>query len=102
MQLKKIRMLLIVLIATIILSTLTFYGPVIQTAYAQPTINDPNLNAEAVIAGLSFPTSMAFLDENNILILEKEGSVRLVSNGVLQDTHAFAVLICRLSTLLCF
>ena len=91
MQLKKIRMLLIVLIATIIVSTLTFYGPVIQTAYAQPTINDPNLNAEAVAAGLSFPTSMAFLDENNILILEKEGSVRLVSNGVLQDTPVLQI-----------
>jgi aldose sugar dehydrogenase len=84
-------MLLIVLIATIILSTLTFYGPVIQTAYAQPTINDPNLSAEAVVAGLSFPTSMAFLDENNILILEKEGSVRLVSNGVLQDTPVLQI-----------
>ena len=84
-------MILIVLIATIILNTLTFYGPVIQTAYAQPTINDPNLNAEAVVAGLSFPTSMAFLDENNILILEKEGSVRLVSNGVLQDTPVLQI-----------
>jgi glucose/arabinose dehydrogenase len=84
-------MLLIVLIATIILSTLTFYGPVIQTAYAQPTINDPNLSAEAVVAGLSFPTSMAFLDENNFLILEKEGSVRLVSNGVLQDTPVLQI-----------
>lgn len=91
MLLKKIRMLLIVSIATIIVSTLTFYGPVIQTAYAQPTINDPNLSAEAVVTGLSFPTSMAFLDENNILILEKEGSVRLVSNGVLQDTPVLQI-----------
>lgn len=91
MQIKKIRMLLIVLIATIILSTLTFYGPVVQTAYAQPTINDPNLSAEAVVTGLSFPTSMAFLDENNILILEKEGSVRLVSNGVLQNTPVLQI-----------
>ena len=84
-------MLLIVLITTIILSTLTFYGPVIQTAYAQPTINDPNLSAESVVAGLSFPTSMAFLDESNILILEKEGSVRLVSNGVLQETPVLQI-----------
>lgn len=91
MQLKKIRILLIVLITTIILNALTFYGPFIQTAYAQPTINDPNLSAEAVVAGLSFPTSMAFLDENNILILEKEGSVRLVSNGVLQDTPVLQI-----------
>ena len=91
MQLKKNCMLLLVLITTIILSTLTFYGQVLQTAYAQPTINDPNLSAEAVVAGLSFPTSMAFLDENNILILEKEGSVRLVSNGVLQDTPVLQI-----------
>ena len=76
----------------IILSTLMFYSSVIvQPAYAQPTINDPNLSVEAVVAGLSFPTSMAFLDENNILILEKEGSVRLVSNGVLQDTPVLQI-----------
>ena len=89
MPVKRIRMLSVVSTTTIIiiLSTLMFYSSVIvQTAYAQPTINDPNLSAEAVVAGLSFPTSIAFLDENNILILEKEGSVRLVSNGVLQDT----------------
>src|SRR5215217_7299544 len=34
---------------------------------------------------------MAFLDENDILILEKEGSVRLVSNGVLQDTPVLQI-----------
>jgi glucose/arabinose dehydrogenase len=84
-------MLLIISIITIILNTLTFYGQVVQTAHAQPTINDPNLSAEAVVTGLSFPTSMAFLDENNILILEKEGSVRLVSNGVLQDTPVLQI-----------
>jgi glucose/arabinose dehydrogenase len=95
MPVKRIRMLLVVSTTTIIiiiLSTLMFYSSVIvQTAYAQPTINDPNLSAEAVVAGLSFPTSMAFLDESNILILEKEGSVRLVSNGVLQDTPVLQI-----------
>ena len=60
-----------------------------NSTYAQPNINDPNLTAEAIIEGLSFPTSMAFLDDNNILILEKEGSISLVSNGILQDTLAF-------------
>jgi glucose/arabinose dehydrogenase len=34
---------------------------------------------------------MAFLDNNNILILEKEGSVRLVSNGILQDTPVLQI-----------
>ena len=93
MQIKKIRMLLVVSIAIIIiiLNSLTFYGSVFQTAHAQPTINDPNLTLEAIVEGLSFPTSMAFLDDNNILILEKEGSIRLVSNGILQDTPVLQI-----------
>jgi aldose sugar dehydrogenase len=38
-----------------------------------------------MIDGLVSPTSLAFLDDNNILFLEKEGNVRLISNGVLQS-----------------
>jgi aldose sugar dehydrogenase len=53
-------------------------------ALAQPSISVPNLTAELVLDGLSSPTSIAFLNENNILLLEKEGSVRLISNGQLQ------------------
>jgi glucose/arabinose dehydrogenase len=53
-------------------------------ALAQPSISAPSLTAELVLDGLASPTSIAFLDENNILLLEKEGSVRLVSNGQLQ------------------
>ena len=53
-------------------------------ALAQPSISVPNLTAELVLDGLSSPTSIAFLDENNILLLEKEGIVRLISNGQLQ------------------
>jgi glucose/arabinose dehydrogenase len=55
-------------------------------ADAQPVINDPNMTAEMVTEGLSSPTSIAFMDDsNNILVLEKSGSVRLISNGVLQE-----------------
>jgi aldose sugar dehydrogenase len=53
-------------------------------ALAQPSISVPSLTAELVLDGLSSPTSIAFLDENNILLLEKEGGVRLISNGQLQ------------------
>lgn len=51
-----------------------------------PYIQNPNSNlkVELVTEGLSFPTSMAFIDSSNLLILEKEGQVRLVSNGILQ------------------
>jgi len=53
-------------------------------AFGQPSISEPSLAAELVLDGLSFPTGIAFLDENNILLLEKEGSIRLISNGQLQ------------------
>ncbi|HEY7757212.1 MAG TPA: PQQ-dependent sugar dehydrogenase [Nitrososphaeraceae archaeon] len=52
--------------------------------YAQPSLRAPNLKVESFVSGISFPTSMLFLDENNILVLEKGGNVRLVSNGMLQ------------------
>ena len=37
------------------------------------------------VTGLSFPTSMIFVNNNSILVTEKdEGKVRLISNGTLQ------------------
>ena len=48
------------------------------------SVNDQSLNVEAFVEGLNSPTSMAFLDSNNIVVLEKDGQVRLVSNGQLQ------------------
>jgi aldose sugar dehydrogenase len=56
----------------------------------QPSVSDTGLNIEAAIDGLSSPTSMVFLD-NNILVLEKEGSVRLVSDGVLREEPVLQV-----------
>lgn len=53
--------------------------------YAQPSLKDSNLKVEALVSGISLPTSMLFLDKNNIIVLEKEGNVRLVSNGILQQ-----------------
>jgi aldose sugar dehydrogenase len=71
-------------------NTLTFFSPFIQTIYAQPSVSDTGLNIEAAIEGLSSPTSMVFLD-NNILVLEKEGSVRLISDGVLREEPVLQV-----------
>lgn len=52
-----------------------------------PSLRIPERNAlkvQEVTEGLAFPTSMAFLDGNNLFVLEKNGQVRLISNGVLQ------------------
>ena len=62
-----------------------FLLPNNKDTYAEPILKDTNLKAKLVTQGLHSPTSMAFLDQNNILVLEKNsGNVLLVSNGVLQ------------------
>jgi aldose sugar dehydrogenase len=69
----------------IILSSLAIYDPFSQTTHAQPSINDDTLGVEPVVEGLSSPTSMIFLDDNDILVLERDGQVRHVADGVLQE-----------------
>ena len=45
-------------------------------------IKDPNLKVESVSEGLDLPTSIAFLDRNDILVLEKDkGTVQRIVNG---------------------
>ena len=68
---------------SVILSVILFLH-ISSPAFGQPSISEPSLTAELVLDGLLSPTSIAFLNENNILLLEKEGRVRLLSNGQLQ------------------
>lgn len=58
--------------------------------YAQ-SVNDPNLDVESFAEGLVNATSMAFLDHHNILVLERDGAVRLVSDGQLQPQPVLEV-----------
>lgn len=86
---------------TIVIAIVLFLAVVIPVAYfihnsstvlaAPSIIKDPNLKVEDIVNGLSSPTSMAFIDNNNILVLEKGGQVRLVSNGVLQANPVLQV-----------
>src|SRR5919202_3998235 len=56
-----------------------------------PTILDGSLRVEKVIEGLESPTSMAFLDHDDIIILQKDnGRVRLVQSGILQPNPIFS------------
>jgi len=49
-------------------------------------VNDPNLRVETVVEGLEFPTSMAFLGQNDILVTEKDsGRVQRIVDGELQE-----------------
>jgi aldose sugar dehydrogenase len=59
-----------------------------------PSLQIPykSLKVELVTEGLSFPTSMEFIDNNNILVLQKDnGTVHLVSNGILQKKPVLKV-----------
>jgi glucose/arabinose dehydrogenase len=82
--------------AASLLIVITGYHFIAQYAYGQipqpqsasgPIFSDPDLRAEVVFRGIDFPTSMAFLDDNDILVLEKnEGTVRRIMNGnMLED-----------------
>jgi aldose sugar dehydrogenase len=69
---------------------LSFMTVLLLVHHQQPivlaqSVNDQNLKVEPFVGGLDSPTSMAFLDSSNILVLEKNGLVRLVSNGQLQS-----------------
>ena len=73
-------------VVAVVIACLIF--PLLQLLYEPndalgQSVNDPNLGVESFVEGLSSPTSIAFLDNENILVLEKEGQVRLISNGEL-------------------
>lgn len=49
-----------------------------------PIINDPNLKAVLVVEGLKRPTSMAFVGQNDFLVLEKNtGMVKRIVDGTI-------------------
>src|SRR5215207_7906898 len=48
-------------------------------------LSDPKLKIELVASGLDFPTTIAFLGQDDFLILEKAGTVKRVTNGVVLD-----------------
>src|SRR5919106_3449074 len=49
-----------------------------------PTITDPNLITEVVYRGLAYPTDIAFLGSNDILVIEKDtGTVRRIVNNTM-------------------
>src|ERR687897_40184 len=51
----------------------------------RPSVNDTGLTVEQVAGGLISPTAMAFLDEDTILVLEKDnGRVMVIEDGELQ------------------
>jgi aldose sugar dehydrogenase len=50
-----------------------------------PKVNDTELKVERVVEGLNFPSNMAFLGQDDILVIEKKnGTVQRIINGTIQ------------------
>jgi aldose sugar dehydrogenase len=80
------------IIILIVHSNFSYYplrasATVAQPNSSGPAIHDPGLQAVVIYRGLDFPTNMAFLAPNDILVLEqKNGKVQRIVNGkILQD-----------------
>jgi glucose/arabinose dehydrogenase len=57
----------------------------LPTVAAAQTLDDPALTVQTVVTGIDFPTTMAFIGDDDFLILQKgDGKVRRVTGGVLQ------------------
>ncbi len=62
----------------------TKVNAIASTIHNVPYINDPDLTTKVVFTGLKFPITMAFLNPNDILVLEKdEGTVNRIVNGTM-------------------
>ena len=62
-------------------------GPALVAEADGPTLVDRNLGVRTVVAGLEQPIGVAFLGDDDMLVLEKAtGRVRLVANGVVRGT----------------
>ncbi|MBA3976726.1 MAG: PQQ-dependent sugar dehydrogenase [Nitrosopumilus sp.] len=77
-----------------ILSPLTlsqqFDLSIFEAGYAQ-SVRDPNISLNPAFSAFSSPTGIAFLDDtaNKILVIEKKGNVKLISDGVVQESPIF-------------
>jgi glucose/arabinose dehydrogenase len=77
--------------------TFIFMGSIVwmqmNNVSAFPSLVDPNLEVEKLASGLTLvnATSMQFVDSNNILVLERNGDIRLITNGSLIPNTVLSV-----------
>ena len=59
-----------------------FFSDPVVSFYDEAIVYEPDLKAELVVQDLDYPTTMAFLGQNDILVLEKDkGTVQRIVNG---------------------
>jgi len=98
---RHIICLVSLIVITIIVIKYIDYSHFIES-YINPLQNkkqieiNPNykdrIKVDLYVKGLSFPTSMIFVDNNSLLVTEKnQGNVRLISKGILQKDPVFTI-----------
>lgn len=97
---RAARLLVLIIIITIPISILSInYLPALVQIYNElsqaPIIyqsDDNDLRIELFTDGLAKPTSMTFVDNDTILVLEKDtGTVRVINNGTLEKDPVLSV-----------
>jgi glucose/arabinose dehydrogenase len=87
MKNKRLRGQAFMLLLAIVLVMIAGSGGRVAAQSSGPTMLDPHLNVRPIVAGLTTPSSLAFLGDNDMLVLEKStGKVQHVVNGVIQST----------------
>ncbi|CAG0982246.1 Aldose sugar dehydrogenase YliI [Geobacteraceae bacterium] len=82
----KDRRTLLVLIGVLV-THLFALGVSRASAQNSPTVRDPSLAVRTVVTGLTTPVSMAFLDPDDFMVLEKNtGKVQRIKGGALHST----------------
>ncbi|MGA7007895.1 MAG: hypothetical protein WBY28_12535, partial [Nitrososphaeraceae archaeon] len=67
-------------------------GSLFDKSEGIPLLVDPKLKVEVVAKGLDFPTTIAFLGNNDILVLEKsKGTVTRIANGIISPEPLLSV-----------
>jgi aldose sugar dehydrogenase len=87
-----VGVLILIAILIIIFSNTNFFS-FFAFIKRNPSLVFPNdhLKVNTIIDTLSSPTSMAFIANNSILVLERSGNVRLISDGILHDKPVLKV-----------
>jgi aldose sugar dehydrogenase len=94
---RILAIIIIIIVPTSILAVnylptlIRIYNDIFQAPYLYQN-SDNNLRIELFVDGLVQPTSMTFVDEDTILVLEKDaGMIRVINNGILEKNPALTV-----------
>lgn len=80
-----------ILVINYLPTLIRIYNDIFQAPYLYQSA-DNRLRIELFADGLAQPTSMTFVDEDTILVLEKDtGMIRVVNNGTLEKNPALTV-----------